>query len=64
MFYKKSEENWLNGTRIALPNGIEITEENKDEHEDTLSEYGWTWYDTPPQEYLDWVEEQQQNEEE
>lgn len=64
MFYKKSEENWLNGTRISLPNGVEITEENKDEHTDTLSEYGWEWHDNPPQEYLNWVEEQQNEEEE
>lgn len=63
MFYKKSGENWLNGIRIALPNGIEITEVNKDEHEDTLSEYGWAWHDTPPQEYLDWLDEQENEEE-
>ncbi len=64
MFYKKSEKSWLNGIKIALPNGVEITEENKDEHEDILSEYGWVWHDTPPKEYLDWLEEQENIEEE
>lgn len=64
MFYKKSVESWLNGTRIALPNGVEITEENRSEHEDVLSEYGWTWHDTPPQDYLDWLKEQENIEEE
>ncbi len=64
MFYKKSGENWLNGIKIALPNGIEITEENRSEHTDTLSEFGWIWHDEPPQDYLDWLEEQQINDEE
>lgn len=63
MFYKKSGENWLNGIKIALPSGVEITEENKDEHQNVLSEYGWEWHDNPPHEYLDWVEEQQNEEE-
>lgn len=41
-----------------------LTKENKGEHTDTLSEYGWTWHDTPPQEYLEWLEELKRQEEE
>lgn len=71
MFYKKEikkvvisevEEtivNWHAGNKVMLPNSFNneiLTEENKQEID------GWTWHDTPPQEYLDWLEEQEQDE--
>ena len=59
MFYKKDNNgDWTVGIRIILPTNEELTENN------TENSYGWTWHDTPPQEYLDWLEEQNKEEEE
>jgi hypothetical protein len=49
MFYKKENGKWLTGLIIELP---KLTKENKD------SLNGWKWHDEPPQEYLDWKEQQ------
>lgn len=58
MFYKKEEDSsWLIGKVIKIGTSGEILDENNKENE-----YGWEWHDNPPQEYLDWL--QQQNEEE
>ena len=60
MFYKKNtNEDWDNARIIKLAVTGEVLDENNKENE-----YGWVWHDTPPQEYLDWVEEQQIEEEE
>jgi hypothetical protein len=55
MFYKKDENTgeWYFGNEVHFPDGIKITSENK------LTKDGWVWYDEPPQEYLDWLETQQ-----
>lgn len=68
MFYKKEvrsvvinevEEtiiNWHVGRKVLLSvafNKVILTEDNKQELN------GWEWYDTPPQEYLDWLETQE-----
>jgi len=58
MFYKKIDDYWFTATRVSLPNGEELTENN------TENSYGWEWHDNPPQEYLDWLEEQEDYEEE
>lgn len=58
MFYKKEEDSsWLIGKVIKIGTSGEILDENNKENE-----YGWEWYDEPPQEYLDWLEEQNNEE--
>lgn len=60
MFYKKEEDSsWLIGKVIKIGTSGEILDENNKENE-----YGWEWHDAPPQEYLDWLEEQNNEEEE
>lgn len=59
MFYKENNNNWIVASKVLFPNNVEVTEENKDEHKDLLIEYGWEWHDNPPQEYLDWLQEQE-----
>jgi hypothetical protein len=50
-FYKiESDGNWLVGNKIYLPSGIVLSSTNK------ISEDGWFWSETEPQEYLDWLE--------
>lgn len=63
MFYTKKNNIWYTANKMSFPNGEEVTEENKDEHIDLLNDYGWEWHDNPPQEYLDWLEEQENYEE-
>lgn len=59
MFYKKENNgDWLIGKVIKIGTSGEILDENNKENE-----YGWEWHDTPPQEYLDWLEEQEIEEE-
>lgn len=50
MFYKYEENNnkWVKGNKITLPTGEIISEDNKKEIG------GWKWYDSEPQEYIDW----------
>ncbi len=51
MFYKKDNNgDWVVGIRIILPTNEELTENN------TENSYGWEWHTNPPQEYLDWLE--------
>lgn len=57
MFYKEEDGSWLIGKVIKIGTSGEILDENNKENN-----HGWQWHDTPPQEYLDWL--QQQNEEE
>lgn len=54
MFYKYIEEDniWVTGNRISFPDGVVLSTDNKIEKD------GWKWYDNPPQEYLDWLEQQ------
>lgn len=55
MFYIKEEDNWTRGYRVAIPNVGVFTEENK---EDIPTP--WFWSDEEPEEYTQWVEEQEQ----
>ena len=55
MFYKKINEYWFVGERVSLPNGEELNKNN------TENNYGWEWHDEPPQEYLNWKDEQENN---
>lgn len=58
MFYKKDNNgDWIVGIKIILPTNEELNENN------TENNYGWEWHDNPPQEYLNWVEEQENIEE-
>jgi len=50
MFYKEDNGEWWTGLIVHLPSGEELNENN------TVNSYGWEWHDTPPQEYLDWLE--------
>ena len=54
-FYKKyilddGEESWGVGSRIFFTDGEVLSENNK------VSRDGWVWYDDPPEEYLQWLE--------
>lgn len=51
MFYKFENDRWWTGTVIAISPTCTIDENNRE------NEYGWEWHDTPPQEYLEWIEE-------
>jgi hypothetical protein len=56
MYYKKEEDgNWNVGNRIDFPDGVVLSKDNK------LSKDGWVWYDETPQEYLDWLDTQNQD---
>lgn len=57
MFYKKENDNWWCSDWVSNKN-YTLNENNKQSID------GWEWHDTPPQEYLDWLEEQQIEEEE
>jgi len=51
MFYKRNNNSeWYIGEIVNLPNGEKLTKDNKQ------SLNGWEWHDTPPQEYLEWIE--------
>lgn len=52
MFYKKINNDWYCGYEVILPTNPETTlDENNREND-----HGWIWHDTPPQDYLDWLE--------
>lgn len=54
MYYKIEEnEQWLTAKAVLLPDGTLLSKTNKTELD------GWEWHETPPQEYLDWKEEQE-----
>ena len=56
MFYKKEEEeNWVTGNKISFPDGVTISVDNKIEKD------GWKWYDTPPTEYTEWLESNEED---
>lgn len=53
-FYKKyildeGDETWGVGSRIFFTDGEVLSENNKVSRDD------WVWYDTPPEEYLQWL---------
>ena len=51
MFYKKDKNGkWWRSENVHLPSGEKLTPENK------LEIDGWEWHDTPPQEYLEWTQ--------
>jgi hypothetical protein len=52
MFYKKENNNWYTGKKIHLPSGEVLTEDNK------IKVDGWEWHDEPPQEYIEWLNKQ------
>ena len=37
---------------ISFPDGVTLSVDNKIEKD------GWKWYDTPPAEYTEWLEQQ------
>lgn len=57
MFYKKEGDNWWRSDWVSNKN-YTLDENNKQSID------GWEWHDNPPQEYLDWLEEQNNEEEE
>jgi hypothetical protein len=54
MFYKLNTDTgeWYFGNEVHFPDGTKINAENKE------SKDGWQWHDKPPQEYLEWIENQ------
>jgi hypothetical protein len=55
MFYIYEEEidEWHTGNKISFPDGTTLSVDNKTEKD------GWKWYDTPPAEYTEWLEQQE-----
>lgn len=47
MFYKKEGENYFEGLTVNLPNGKVLNSENRENQE------GWIWHDEPPQDFID-----------
>lgn len=43
---------WHTGKEIHLPDNTKLTDKNK------LTKNGWQWHDTPPAEYLEWFNQQ------
>ncbi len=56
-FYKKIGEDWFEANKVSNSN-YTLDENNKQSID------GRQWHDNPPEEYLDWVEEQENIEEE
>lgn len=55
-FYKKIEDKWFEANKVSNAN-YTLDENNKQSID------GWEWHDEPPQEYLDWLDEQNEEEE-
>ena len=57
MFYKKDEKTgeWYVGNEVHFPDGEKLTAENRTERD------GWKWYEEPPSEYIDSLNEKNQN---
>lgn len=53
MFYKEEENSWIVGVEVSIPNVGRFTEENKED-----IPLPWFWSDEPPKEYLDWINNQ------
>ena len=55
MFYKEEDKNWFVGVEITLPTDpVNILTESN-----TQNDHGWEWLDTPPAEYLEWLDSQE-----
>lgn len=54
-FYKKIGEDWFEANKVSNAN-YTLDENNKQEID------GWVLHDNPPQGYLDWLQEQQEEE--
>lgn len=55
MFYHKDNlGNWQSGQEIHLPDGSILSVKNRE------NKQGWEWHDEPPEEYLEWLEKQQE----
>jgi len=54
MFYKFDRQQWWSAQVIALPSGEIISPENRKNLD------GWEWHDQAPQEYLDWLATQEE----
>lgn len=53
MYYKKDDNGkWWGATNVHLPSGDVLTPENK------LNLDGWEWLDNPPEDYLEYIENQ------
>lgn len=58
MFYKKDENNnWFVGNKIHFPDGTDLSVDNK------VEKNGWKWHDTPPAEYTEWLNQQEEEQE-
>lgn len=54
MFYKEENNEWLIAIEVLLPTSPPTTINSSNKENDN----GWIWHDEPPQEYLDWHNEQ------
>ena len=55
MFYLHEEEFdlWQTANSVHFPDGTTLSSDNR------VEKNGWKWYDTPPAEYTEWLEQQE-----
>ena len=55
MFYLHEEEFnlWQTANNVHFPDGAILSSDNR------VEKNGWKWYDTPPAEYTEWLEQQE-----
>ena len=55
MFYLHEEEFdiWQTANNVHFPDGTTLSSDNR------VEKNGWKWYDTPPAEYTEWLEQQE-----
>ena len=54
-FYKKENEGWIYAPNFVYSKNYTL---ERDGNRDSID--GWKWYDEPPQEYLDWLSNQEE----
>jgi hypothetical protein len=54
-FYKQTEEGWF-----YAPNAVHAPEYTLERDGNRESIDGWEWHDTPPQEYVEWLNTQEE----
>lgn len=54
-FYKKENDNWFEASKIIFPTGEVLNAENEEDKTNSL--YGWNYFENPPQEFIDFMNE-------
>jgi len=57
-FYDNQQKQWITGTNVAFPDGEKLHKnKKKPNNQNENHKKDFVWYDEPPQAYLDWLEE-------